>query len=250
MEGDENIDDLPIGENHQESQEAPEQPTQSAPLVNADELLKGLIPLFQQSQQKPPTEKPQMTDAERKKALRIWEASPEFLQKFGNIDTQAEALHMLRDGLMNQADVLAQASAYDVEQRIMAILEEKYAPALSHFQQAKVEEQFTRFGTDFPQLAKPELRPLLIAIGKSYQAQGKTFNSEKELFDAIAAGAEASIKSTVPEFVLQRGTPASRASGSRSTGIAKNTPGAGGAGNGGGSGGKSNRTEELFGKLP
>jgi hypothetical protein len=84
------------------------EPAPSSPTVDARALAHefgSVIGQHFQPQQAPPR---QITPEEARKLLNVWEPSNEWLAKYDNLETRTSALAELRDGLIRQADTIAQ----------------------------------------------------------------------------------------------------------------------------------------------
>ena len=186
---------------------------------------------------------PPMTPEEAKKVLKVWEPTDEWLQKFGNLETQKAAIAELRDGVIGQAAVLAQTFAAENARR----MEEQYKPVQRFVQQLQAEQQDARFARFRPDIVKDEFRPIIKSVAEAVLAKNPTFKSEEEYFNAVANGVDGVLKSINPEH-----KPAVRRQPSNANALPVSTPGTGGggAGNGEGSGGSSGpRGIDLFAKV-
>lgn len=175
-----------------------------------------------------------MTPEAAAKLLNVWEPTPEWIEKFDNLETRQVAIKEMRDGQIKQADTLTQVR---VNQAIESMRAE-FAPAVAYMTEQAAVKREEKFNTTFPQLAKTELRPLLSAITSDFQAKGRTFQTEDELFSEIAKGAEAVMQQVDPNFKLSTGStpvvkpkPTSKAS---PNAIPVTSGGASGGGGGGG----------------
>ena len=176
--------------------------------------------------QQAPVAKPQMTAEEAKKLLNLWEPDDTFMQKFGDMTTQKEALLAMRDGMTKQMYTIFNSMLQEREQEIHG----RYAPLLSDREVAQQERILQSFNTEYPALAKPELAPLISAV--SAGLAGRQFASQKEGFAELARGVEAVIKSHNPDFTLTgAAAPQTQQNGQRP----RVPVSSGGAGAGGGS---------------
>lgn len=195
-----------------------------------------------------PVAKP-LTPEEAKKLLNVWEPDDAFVTEFGNMDTQKAAFAKMRDAFIRQSDTITQVRLQE-QQRAM---EAKYEPVLQYMRQQEESAREARFGTAFPEVAKPELRPLIAAVAADLSRQGKTFADESSLFKALASGVEAVIKVNNPEFKLTAASAAQpKKSGSNPNAIPVTTPGSGGGGGNapkGAASGKGNRALAILGSV-
>jgi len=167
----------------------------------------------------------ELTPEEAKKLLNVWEPDDAWYAEYDNLETRKTAVAKMRDGLVRQSDTIAQMRM----QELISALKEELSPQLSAVQEMAEQQRNERMGKAYPDLAKPELNPLVNAVAQDLVKNGKKFNSESELFKALASGVEAVIKVNNPEFKLTTGsTPAGQQSrGGRQ--IPTTTPGAGGS---------------------
>lgn len=187
---------------------------------------------------------PPMSLEDAKKLLKFWEPSPEFLAKFGNLDTQQAAFQELRDGLFGQFTTVMQAKLEEYQQQ----LEARYGQPLTQLQQAEqqriTERAENEFYTSYPMLKNPQLQPIITAVAAGLRAEGKSFKTNKEVHDAIAAGVEAFGRQTNPEFKLANlassttdgNAPVKPTGNANPNAIAHSSAGGGGGGAGGGGG--------------
>jgi hypothetical protein len=210
--------------------EAPETPRREAPgpTVDAEQLAQKFGQVIGQHFRPPQRE---MTVEEAKKLMSVWEPTKEWLAKYDNLETREQAIAEQRDGLIRQTDTLMRYRM----QEMMQQMEQQYAPALEMVRQQEARAGEWRFAQAFPQLNRQELRPLLFSVAQSYLANGSRFNSERELFTAIARGVESVIKVSNPQFSLEsNGTtgavPQGRRTGHTAGALPVTTPGAGGGG--------------------
>lgn len=179
------------------------------------EALKGTVP----QQQTPPLSK-----EEAAKILNVWEPDDTWYMQYDNLTTRKDAIASMRDGLIRQADTIAQMRMNEALQA----LREEYEPKLSFVEEHANEQRQVRFQESFPQLKNPGLQPLISAVTDNFIKEGKTFTSESEMFKAVANGVAAVIKATNPEFTLETAgsSPANNNNGRNQ--IPVTTPGAGG----------------------
>lgn len=200
------------------------------------------------AQQVQASPQPKLTAEEAKKLLKYPELGKEWIAKFGNLDTQEAAVAELLQKVSEHSYTLAEARARDLEERLM----QRYAPMEQYTQQQRDAENWKKFDTKYPALAKPELRPVLTSVLQAIASSGYVPTSPDDIFDKLAQGALPVIQQFNPQFTL--GTPpassanvATKNNGRGGT-IAANTPGGGGAngGVGAGSGGKVATIKSLF----
>lgn len=141
---------------------------------------------------------PKMTPEEARKLLNTWEPDDDWYAKFGNLETQKDAVAMMRDALIRQADTLAQFRMNDALEKLRG----EFMPHIQAMQQWADQQRDDRFVTKYPQLGDEKLRPLVIAVSEDLARQGKKFNSEAEAFAALANGVESVIKVNNPDFKL------------------------------------------------
>lgn len=168
----------------------------------------------------------QLSPEERQKLMKVWEPSDDFFTKFDNLETRKAAFLEMRDALMAQAEVNAQLRAYQVEQQ----LRQQYDPIAQGWEAQQAAAERERFSKSYPDLANPAMEPLINAVAQGLVQQGKKYNSEKEAFDAIAAGTVAVIQANNPAFKLNTPTKPTKPNGQRNA----LTPSRGGGGGGAG----------------
>lgn len=144
----------------------------------------------------------ELTPEEVRKMLNIWEPDDSFMQQFGNLETQKDALLKLRDGLARQMFTINERRTKEIVDEVKTQFEKEYAPLREQFSAYQQREQESRFSETYPELAKPTLKPLLAAVADQLRLAGKKFDSEGAAFAAIAAGAEAVIREHNPTFKL------------------------------------------------
>ncbi len=173
----------------------------AAPLMDVDTLAKALKAAGLGGQEQvAPTNKPLTPEqiAQYKKELKFWEPTPDFLTKFNNLETQEAAMRDWHDGVTQQVSNMM--AAYF--QGMVPQLQQQFAPAMQYVQQQQSAQVEDRFAKTYPDVAKPELRPLFEAVVQHIKGTGKKFSGEGELFKAVAEGMAASIKAINPEFKL------------------------------------------------
>ena len=181
----------------------------------------------QQQQQGQP--KRDLSPEEIKKLLKVWEPSDDWLKKFGNLETQKDAILEMRDGLLQQFDTIGQMRL----QETVSGLEGKFSPALEYVTKAEQRERDQRLAEKYEFLGKKEIKPLVAAITSQIEKSGQKFANEDEHFDAIAKSVEAVVKSTNPEFSLAAATTEKKQNNnSQRSGLPVTTHGAGGGGGG------------------
>lgn len=168
-------------------------------------------------------DKPPLTLEEAEAALNVWKPTKEWETKFENLETRNDALKELRDGFIRHSDTITQHRLHQLQ----TAMEEKFSPALAVVEQMQAEQRQTRFDTTYPQLAKPGLRPVLQAVGSQLRESGKRFNSEEEIFDAVATEVAKVIKETNSDFKLEKVSGSSPAK-TNPNAIPVTTPGSGG----------------------
>jgi len=174
---------------------------------------------------------PPMSKEEAQKLLKVWNPTKEWQTKFDNLETRDAAIQEMRDGLVVQADTLAQLRMQEFTDNLM----KKLSPQLDAVRVFQDQQRDDRFHKAYPQLANPSLKPLLDAVTDGLVKQGKRFPNEQEAFKALASGVEAVIKVNNPDFKLTAGSsPADNNNGREGNSIPVTTPGSrGGVGGGG-----------------
>lgn len=178
-----------------------------------------------------------LTPEEAEKLLNVWKPTKEWITKFGNLETQEDALKELRDGMVKHTDTISQYRIREMQKA----MDEKMSPVLSYMQQQQEREATTRFNKLYPQLADDKMMPVIEAVASSLAKKGKKYDDEPSMFKDIASGVEAVIKVNNPNFKLSAGsTPAAKQKGQSSNTIPVTTPGSGG-----GVGGKGSETPAV-----
>lgn len=167
---------------------------------------------------------PEMSKEEAAKLLNIWNPDDAWYASYDNLETRKTAVEQMRDGLIRQADTIAQLRM----QEALDSLREEYAPKLSMIEEQTTRQREERFHGSFPQLKNPGLQPLISAVTEDLVKQGKTFTTEGEMFKAVADGVAAVIKVTNPEFTLETAGSTPANTGRNTNTIPVTTPGAGG----------------------
>lgn len=168
---------------------------------------------------------PPMTKEEASRILNVWEPDDNWYTQYDNLQTRKDAIASMRDGLIRQADTIAQLRM----QEELSKLREEYAPKLSLIEEHTNQQREGRFHESYPQLKNPGLQPLINAVTEDLVKQGKTFTSESEMFKAVANGVAAVIKVTNPEFNIEETAGSIPANiGRNNNQIPVTTPGAGG----------------------
>lgn len=198
--------------------------------VDAAELAKSFGDVLAERFPKAPTPAEKTVDTltpeESKRLLNVWEPTPEWLKKYDNLDTRAEAIAEQRDGMVKHVDTISQFRLREIRKE----MEGKFGPALTYMEEARERETVSRFNVAYPQLADPALGGLIKTVTTDLQKQGKKFTVEKDLFDEVAKGVEAVIKVGNPDFKLTAGSSPAKPTkkGSSPNSIPVTTPGAGG----------------------
>lgn len=173
-----------------------------------------------------------MDPAEAKKLLNVWEPTKEWQVRYDNLETREAALGEMRDGLVKQSDTITQYRLNQLQQS----MEAQYAPVRQLLEQQQAEKVEQQFNGTYPELAKPEMKPLVAQViasltqAKSFKPGDLTGN-----FKLVADSVQAVIRSVTgnADFKI---TP----KGSTPTGQTRNNnalrPTT--SGSGGGSGGK------------
>ena len=215
------------GEGEGQGQAQPAAP--AAAVIDARAFANEFGQVIGQHFQPPPKE---MTAEEAKRLLNVWEPTKEWLAKYDNLETRDQAIAEQRDGLIRQSDTITQYRMREM----MGQMQQMYGPVVQHMQAEQARAGEARFKEAYPDLAADGLRPLMFAVSQNLLAQRIPFQSEHELFTAIARGVEAVIKVSNPDFKLNGGNRGvvpnvRRKSGPPSPGgIPVTTPGSGGGG--------------------
>ncbi len=167
---------------------------------------------------------PELSQEEMEKALNKWKPTKEWTAKYGNIETQAEAIQEMVDGVTKHADTIAQARLMQQQKQ----WEERMTPLIEQQKIAEAEKTQQAFESAYPDLAKPELAPIVGSVVQSFQASGHKFKSRKEFIDAVANGVDGVFKAHNPDYKPTR-TKVPVANNS----LPVTSPGAGGGGGGG-----------------
>lgn len=162
----------------------------------------------QQPQQRQPLTPEQK--AELRRQLKFFEPKPDFFQRFNNMETQAAAFNEFLEAYNEQMYNMMESFFGEREQGIA----QRYDPVVQQLKKMQEDAQLSRFDAAYSQLADPNLRPILKVVAQSLKSQidagqRTAFNSEGELFKALATGMEAIFKTQDPNFKLTAGsTPA------------------------------------------
>lgn len=167
---------------------------------------------------------PEMSKEEAAKLLNVWNPDDTWYASYDNLETRKAAIEQMRDGLVRQADTIAQLRM----QEELTKLRDEYNPKLTMVEEFTNRQREDRFHGEFPQLKNPGLQPLINAVTEDLVKQGKTFTSEGEMFKAVANGVAAVIKVTNPEFTLETAGSTPANTGRTTNTIPVTTPGAGG----------------------
>jgi hypothetical protein len=167
---------------------------------------------------------PPMTKEEAEKILNTWNPDDAWYTRYDNLETRKAAVAEMRDGLIRQADTIAQLRMQEELQK----LRDEYAPQMTMIEEHYNAQREQRFHGTFPQLKNPGLQPLISAVTEDLIKQGKSFTSEGEMFKAVADGVAAVIKVTNPEFTLETAGSSPASDGRNNNQIPVTTPGAGG----------------------
>jgi hypothetical protein len=193
-----------------------------APVIDYDKMAAAIRSASQPTTPVAPAPAPKMSQEEIDKLLKKWEPDDNFIQKFSNLDTQKDALKELVTHVVEHAEARAQVHTYGELQRLQQTL----APQLQAFEQFQAQQREERFNRSYPQLAKPELKPVVAAVATQLLQTGN-FADEKSAFDAVAKGVERVMQATTPSFKLTSATPKGK---SNLNQIPANSVGTGGGG--------------------
>lgn len=188
---------------------------------------------------------PPMTKEEAAKMLNVMGIDDDFLAKFDNMETRKAMLERFRDGVVLNADTVAQIRIQQAIEAIEKKYEERFGPLESHFTKAQEEQVKQSFVTKYPGLADPKHEMILTAVANHLKASGATYKTQDEFFTALATGSEKVLKQYDPNFNLAASANVNnktKPNGARNA-LPTTTPGGGGGGArgaGGGQGGDSN----------
>lgn len=219
------VDDPPVG-----GEPVVETPPQT---VDVDKLTTALADKFGGvlSKMTPaaPKETPkkidELTPEDAKKLLKIWEPDDNFLKDFDNLETKKAAITRMRDGLIGQADTISQ---HRMREALAPVLEQ-LQPVIKFMQDYQSEQLTNRFTGRYEQLGSQEIRPLINAVAEDLASKGKKFDTEEELFDALAKGVEKVIQVSNKDFKLSAaGSNPATNKGRNNNAIPAMTPGSGG----------------------
>lgn len=225
---------------HLEDEGAPEPkiddptPEPKPSLVDASELAKQFGDVLGKQFAKVQPEKqtkPPLSADEAKKLLRHFDIDDDLLKRMNDLPTQKAAMSEFKEKLVLHNDAIAQArmaqmqEAYDNK---FKELEERFSPMQSMIETQMVQQREERFNSSYPQLANPELRPLLGAVAQRLYTAGSLSSDESKNFELIAKGVESVIKATNSSFKLE--AKASLQKKSNPNAIRATTPGTGGGG--------------------
>jgi hypothetical protein len=166
----------------------------------------------------------ELSPEEARRILNVWEPDDSWYATYDNLETRKDAVIAMRDGLLKQFDTLTQLRL----QEAIDAFKGEISPQLKEVQTLAELQREERFNKGYPQLAKPELRPLITAVAQDLVNQNKRFTTEGEMFKALAGGVEALLKNTNPDFKLETGD-VKASSGRSNNAIPTTTPGSGGS---------------------
>jgi hypothetical protein len=183
-------------------QQAPTEPTSSQPLPKWAEAL-GEEETHEigeeegskegggeEDAQPAPPAPAQLSQEDIDKAFNVYRVAEQELANLGIEPTPEKIKHFngILQGLARQAATVAH---YQVQVALKQ-LQDSIGPMQEYVAQQRVEQMKTRFFEQFSHLKSYE--PLLLLIRDSYIQQGRKFNSEKELFEAVSKDAETKLK--------------------------------------------------------
>lgn len=188
----------------------------------ADGLAKsGLVQNQQQQQRK------QMTAEEAAKAINRFEIDDNFVKNLDNLETRKASLEQFRDGIMRSLVTVMQMREQEVQTQYSQQLE----PIQAYVARREADERWSRFGTNYPDLNKEEMKPLIGAVVQSLGSANRLSADEKANFKLIADTVAGVIQTQNPAFKLSPGgsTPPSA---NNSNGLKASSSGSGGGGGG------------------
>ncbi len=189
---------------------SPEPTPSPTPSLNLDAdtlaaaLQKAGLGGSRQSQTEPPhTPATPEQILEARKRLGYRQFDDAFVNKFGNLDTQREAIQELYDSsidhVLKVVGAMFDHHGQEVNGRFSKFEEAEY----SRQEEARV----NRFSETYKELADPNLAVIRNAVTAQLAASGKTFSNEKDMFAAVAEGMAGVIRASGnPNFVLSGGS--------------------------------------------
>jgi len=189
----------PSGDTAPSGDSDPEPAPVPAPTVQltAADIAAAVAAAIPQQQPVAPAPAPKMSQEEINKLLKKPEIDDAFLEKFGNITTQKEALLDFAERVAAHAEARAQLHTYGELQRLQA----QFAPSLKAAEELAAKQREDAFYREYADLDKPELRQVVNALAPTILSS-KKFASQKEAFESVAKGVERLIQSTTPTFKL------------------------------------------------
>lgn len=203
----------------------PTVPVAVAPAIDYEKLAATFGGELRKSMPPPavPAQK-ELSQEEMETALNKFKVTPEWIARYDNLETRSAAMQEMVDGTARHADTIAQARLMQQNKQ----WEERFTPLIEQQRQQAAVETEKAFHAAYPDLAKPELAPVVGAIVQSLSASGQKFSKRSEFFDAVANGVDGVFKAHNPEYKPTR-TKVPVANNS----LPLTTPGAGGGGGGG-----------------
>lgn len=187
---------------------------------------------------RPPT--PEERAAARKQ-FGMFDADDAFVQKFGNIETQKQAIQEMVDRIYESQGNITAAMLAKQDQA----WQDRFQPVHQMLTKREEDERVSRFHSRYPQLADPEMQAAISGVGQQLAKQG-AFNGlpEAKAFEVLAKGVESLAKKYNPQFTLTAKTDSKS-----SNELAVEPSGARGGGGQAGSGVKSDSPNGLFGPV-
>lgn len=180
--------------------------TPAAPTLDPDAFAKSFGQVIgqtlqqhqqQQQAQLPPTPE-QLAEARRQ--LNFFDINDDYIKRFGNIETQKQALEEFRDGVVKH--ILTVFSHLRNEDRQQ--IDQRFTPLQQMIEERNNTERMSRFQGRFPQFAAPELGPYVeTAIEQLAARDAFKGKSEAEAFKLLAEHLAAAAKVTNNAFVLE-----------------------------------------------
>jgi hypothetical protein len=232
-------DDKGAGAEGAETEKDKKAETPVAPVVDAAALAKEFGGVIAEHFKKPEEVVPpkkkydELSQEEREKLIDLWEPTKDWQTKYDNLETREEALKEMRNGMTKSAATISKLRVDELREELAGSLKETCA----FMRERQNQEAEARLAKAYPDLAKPELQPVVKAVSQQLVENGKKFTSESDLFKALADGVVSVFHAGgAKDFKLSTGSnPATTKKAKSANAIPVTTSGSGG-GTGGGSG--------------